>query len=71
MLSATVLDLSESGFSFTSYEYLLLAVGFTGAFISAILAVKSFIKFIKNNNFVPFGIYRIVLGILYFLYTVN
>ncbi|MCL5970815.1 MAG: undecaprenyl-diphosphate phosphatase [Patescibacteria group bacterium] len=67
MFAATALDVVKSDFSFTANEYSLLAIGFTGSFIVAILAVKFFLKFIQNHTFIPFGIYRIILTILFWL----
>ncbi len=69
MAAATGLDLLKSNFSFTPYEYSVLAVGFTGSFVVAIFAVKFFIKFIQNHTFIPFGIYRIVLAVLFFFFV--
>ncbi len=68
MAAATGLDLFKSNFSFSSYEYSVLAVGFIGSFIVAIFAVKFFIKFVQNHTFIPFGIYRIILAIIFFLF---
>ncbi len=67
MIAASGLDLIKSHASFTAQEYQILAVGFVGAFIFALISVKYFIRFIKNHNFIPFGIYRIVLSLLYLL----
>jgi undecaprenyl-diphosphatase len=67
MFAATGMDLIQTKFSFTPYEYSVLAVGFIGSFIVAIFAVKFFLKFIQNHTFIPFGIYRIVLAFLFFL----
>lgn len=67
MLAASGLDLVKSHASFTASEYQILAVGFVGAFIFALISIKYFIRFIKNHNFIPFGIYRIVLSLLYLL----
>jgi undecaprenyl-diphosphatase len=69
MFAATGLDLIKSEFAFTPYEYSVLAVGFMGSFFVAILAVKFFIKFIQNHTFIPFGIYRILLAALFFLFV--
>lgn len=69
MAAATGLDLLKSDFSFSSYEYSVLAVGFVGSFIVAIFAVKFFIKFIQDHTFIPFGIYRIILSIIFFLFV--
>jgi undecaprenyl-diphosphatase len=71
MAAATGLDLIRSNFSFTPYEYSVLAVGFIGSFIVAIFAVKFFIKFIQYHTFIPFGIYRIVLSLLFLLFALN
>jgi undecaprenyl-diphosphatase len=67
MFAATGMDLIQTKFSFTPYEYSVLAVGFIGSFIVAIFAVKFFLKFIQNHSFSTFGIYRIVLAFLFFL----
>ena len=42
------------------------------AFVTSILSIKFLLKFIKTNDFKPFGYYRIVLGIVviaYFLFA--
>lgn len=67
MFAATSLDVIKSEFSFTANEYSLLGVGFVGSFIVAIIAVKFFLKFIQRHTFIPFGIYRIILTILFWL----
>lgn len=67
MFAATVLDLKESALNFSYQEFLLLGIGFAGAFITALFAVKFFIKYIQNHTFIPFGIYRIILALLYWL----
>jgi len=65
MFAATGLDLLKAEFRFTQNEWTLLAVGLLGSFLSALLIVKFFIKFIEKNNFIPFGIYRIILAIVF------
>lgn len=65
MAAATALDLIKVGFSFSSAEASILAVGFLGSFITAILAVKFLISFVQTNTFILFGIYRIVLSLLF------
>lgn len=71
MAAATGLDLIKANFSFTPSEYSVLAVGFVGSFIVAIFAVKFFIKFVQTHTFIPFGIYRIILALFFFLFIVN
>ncbi|MBI2593783.1 undecaprenyl-diphosphate phosphatase [Candidatus Daviesbacteria bacterium] len=67
MAAATGLDLIKSNFSFTGMEILILVVGFSGSFITALFVVKWFIKFIGNNNFIWFGVYRIALSLIFIL----
>lgn len=66
MFAATVLDIKETAFSFTSNEFFLLGTGFIGSFLVAIIAIKLFLRFIQKHTFIPFGIYRILAAILYF-----
>lgn len=65
MAAATGWDLLKSNFSFDSFEYLILGIGFVTSFITALFAIKFFLGFVKKHTFIPFGIYRIVLAVLY------
>lgn len=65
MTAATGLDLIKSDFAFSGQEYLLLAIGLVGAFITALLVMKWLIKYVQKNTFVPFGIYRIILALVF------
>lgn len=65
MLAATSLDLYKSGLAFSTSELILLAIGFTGAFVTALLAIKVFISFVQKHTFFPFGVYRIVIGLIW------
>lgn len=67
MIAASGLDILKSGNAFTAKDAAMLAVGFTGAFVSALLVVKLFLRFIQSHTFIPFGIYRIIVAILYWL----
>lgn len=71
MAAATALDLFKTSFSFNMQEWGVLAVGFIGSFVTAIFAVKYFIKYIEHHTFIVFGIYRIVLAVLFWLFIVN
>lgn len=66
MLAATVYDLYKSQDAISG-NYDVLAVGFVVSFVTAIIAIKSFLAFIKNRSFAAFGWYRIALAIVYFL----
>lgn len=71
MLAATGLDLVKSNFAFSQQEYLLLLVGFIGSFLVAIVAVKFLLRFIQSHTFIPFGIYRIILAMLFWLFIIK
>ncbi|MEK7159927.1 MAG: undecaprenyl-diphosphate phosphatase [Patescibacteria group bacterium] len=71
MLAATSLDLVKSNFSYSLNEWLILLTGFIGALITAFIVVKWFLKYIQTHTFIPFGIYRIVLAILFFLIVIK
>ncbi len=67
MAAATGLDLIKSYENFNSSNFGILAVGFVTAFIVAIIAIKYFLKFIQTHDFQPFGIYRIVAAIAFWI----
>ncbi len=71
MLAATSLDIVKSEFSFSAYEWGFLAIGFLGSFVTAILVVKWFISYIQKHTFIPFGVYRIVLSILFWYFLIR
>jgi undecaprenyl-diphosphatase len=67
MGAAVALDLIKSAGAFTYDEFLFLLIGFLVSFIVALLSIKFLLSFIKNHNFIIFGIYRIVLALLFLL----
>ena len=72
MIGASLLKLIKYimrvGFVFDSNEMLILAVGCIVAFIVSIIVIRFLMSYIKKHNFIPFGYYRIVLGILVLVY---
>ncbi|MBR1590888.1 MAG: undecaprenyl-diphosphate phosphatase [Acidaminococcaceae bacterium] len=72
MIGASLLKLIKYimrvGFVFNGNELLILAIGCIVAFIVSIIVIRFLMSYIKKHNFVPFGYYRIVLGILVLLY---
>jgi len=65
MVAATGLDLMKSGGHFSMEEFYLLLMGFVSSFITALLSIKWLIHFIKNHTFISFGIYRILIFLLF------
>lgn len=68
MFGASFLKIVKHGLSFTSSEILLLGIGMIVAYITSIIIIKFLVSYIKKHDFKPFGWYRIVLGIILFLY---
>jgi undecaprenyl-diphosphatase len=66
MMAATGYELLKSHDAITG-NFGTLAVGFIVSFITAIIAIKSFLGYIKRRDFSVFGWYRIVLAAVYYL----
>jgi len=65
MLAATLLDLYKNANAFTQDQFAFLGVGFATSFIVAILAIKFLLSFIKKHSFISFGVYRILIALLF------
>ncbi len=65
MIAASALDIAQSSFLFTMNEILSLLLGFIFSFFVAIIAIKFLLSFIQSHTFIPFGIYRVILALLY------
>lgn len=68
MFGATLLKLVKSGFNFTFEESMFLLLGVLISFIVAYISINWFMNFIKKRKFSYFGLYRILLGIVVFIY---
>ena len=68
MLGASLLKLLKAGFAFTGFEWFIMLLGSLVAFIVSVIVIKFFMSYIKKHDFKAFGVYRIVLGIIVFIY---
>ncbi len=64
MFAASGYEFVKNVSSFKDQNLIVLAVGFVVSFISCYIAVKWFLKFVKKYTLNPFGIYRIIVGII-------
>lgn len=48
----------------TSHNWVVLAIGFVVSFIVALGVVEWFLQWVRKHGFVPFAIYRILVGVL-------
>ena len=69
MFAATTLDIYRSRQMIAQGGFLTLFMGSVLAFFFATLAVKFLIVYIKKHDFRVFGIYRIVLAILFWIFA--
>ncbi len=65
--AATALDLLKSYSTFSANDIRVLAVGFIAAFLSALFVIRLLLQYVRTRTFIPFGIYRIVAAILFWL----
>ncbi|MGN0378599.1 MAG: undecaprenyl-diphosphate phosphatase [Butyrivibrio sp.] len=71
MLGASLLKILKflkDGGGFTGTQAIYLGAGMAVAFVVSVVVIKFLMSFIKKHDFKPFGIYRIVLGIVVLLY---
>ncbi len=71
MLAASGLDIVKSHAAFSGGGIGILLVGFVVAFVVAFFSIKFLLAFVRTRTFVPFGIYRIVLAILFWFFILR
>ena len=64
MLGATVYDLYRNWTTLDWHGGGLIAIGFVAAFLSALVVVKPFVRFVSRHGFGAFAWYRIAVGAL-------
>jgi len=69
--SAAAYDFIKSSVNFTPNEFGLLMLGFALSFLTAILAVRFLLSFIQTRNFIPFGVYRILLALIFWFVLIR
>lgn len=67
MVFATGYDLIKTADQLSLQDIPIFAIGFIGAFITALITIRWFLRYIAHHTFVPFGIYRIAVAIAYVL----
>jgi undecaprenyl-diphosphatase len=67
MAAATGYDLLRHYRDFSSAQFGVLAVGFLVSFVMAVIAIEGLLGYIRHHTLASFGIYRIVLAIVFWL----
>ncbi|WP_373533493.1 undecaprenyl-diphosphate phosphatase [Vampirovibrio sp.] len=71
MLIVCLKDLLEIWHQLGPNDITAFGIGFGVAFVSALLAVKTFILMLQRSSMAPFGVYRILVAILFFILMQN
>lgn len=69
MLAATGYDILKTYDTFEAGNISLLLAGAITAFIVALIAVRFLIAFVKRYSFTPFGVYRILLALIFLVFV--
>jgi undecaprenyl-diphosphatase len=69
MLAATGYDLLKTYATFDASNIGTMAIGAITAFVVALLAVRFLLNFVKTRTFTPFGIYRIILALIFLVFV--
>ena len=70
MIAASGFDLIMSANQFSTDQFQILIVGFFASFLVALGAIRLFLNYVKKHNFIPFGVYRIILVVLFYFLVV-
>ena len=65
-----VLKFLLEGFVASGEEIALLIIGIVVSYLVSLAVIKFLMDFVKRHSFAPFGVYRIVLGVLVFAYFI-
>lgn len=71
MAAASGYDLLKTSPSFSSEQFGLLTVGFLASFAVALVAIRFLLRYVRRHNFIPFGIYRIVLALVFLVFVIG
>lgn len=64
MLAAAAYDFYKNYHLLGGEDFMQIGIGFAAAFLAALLTVKALLAFLGRHGFVPFAIYRIILGVV-------
>lgn len=67
MIAATSYDLYKTVPLLEKGDFLFFSAGFIVSFVSAVLAIRFFIRLLNQWTLLPFGIYRIIISPIIFL----
>jgi undecaprenyl-diphosphatase len=69
MFAASGYDLLKFEGTISNEQWTTIGIGFVVAFLTAIVAVKWFVKLLEKHGFAGFGWYRIAIGVLFLVFA--
>lgn len=69
MFAASGYDLLKFEGTISGEQWTMIGIGFVIAFLTALLAVKWFVKLLEKHGFAGFGWYRIAIGVLFLVFA--
>lgn len=66
MLAASALDIYKNYGAFSAADAGVLATGFIVSFLVALGSIRFLMDYIRRHSFIPFGIYRIMVALVFF-----
>ena len=71
MVAASGFDVVKNYRVFAGADWGVLAVGFIVAFVVALFSIKFLLSYIRTHTFVPFGVYRIVVALVFWFVVLS
>ncbi|MDD7306000.1 MAG: undecaprenyl-diphosphate phosphatase [Peptoniphilaceae bacterium] len=68
MFGASLLKIVKNFEGFSLYQWSIIFLGLVLSFLVSYVVIKKFMEYIKKRDFIPFGIYRIILSVIVFIY---
>ncbi len=68
MVGATALSLLSVDTAITAQQWSALGIGFFAAFVVALFSIRWLLSYVRSHSFTTFGIYRIILAIVFLFY---
>ncbi len=68
MVVATGVELLKNSKDLSSRDYPLLGIGILLSFVTALFVIRWLLKYVQSHDFTLFGVYRIVVSLLYFFF---
>ncbi len=67
LTAASLFSLAKAAKTISAGEASSLALGFAAAFVTALLVIRGFLRYVQTHDFRPFAYYRIAFGLLLLL----